>query len=150
MHYSVTLQTNHDYQPPKHLTTLFMEPSAHHQDAINALLTTLSDTAAEVRRLEKIAHALLYENDDQQGYHDQLRHKAIALSELAEKVSLSATLPPHLNTLIQERVGSISFEADRALRLDSVFYMSVLLYPEEYQEGTPNELENFINHLRIG
>lgn len=125
-----------------------MEPTGHQQNTIEALLATLREAAAEIRRLETIAHTLLYENGDQQAYHNQLRQKAIVLSELAEKVLLPDT-PPQINTQIQERVGSFSFEADRALKLDSVFYMAVLLYPEDYQEGMPNELENLIDQLLL-
>lgn len=117
------------------------------QDAKERLIQVLSDAAVEIRRLEVNARALLYEQGDQQGYRDHLRLKAIVLSELTEKMPRPDELPPHLNALCQERVGGFSFEADRALRLDSVFYMAVLLYPEDYQEGAANELENFISSL---
>lgn len=119
-----------------------------HQIVSKELMTILTAAAKEINNHEVTARACLYENNDRQGYHDQLRQKAIVLSELAKKVELCEDLPPRVKTLAQEKVGSFSFEADRALRLDSVFYMAVLLYPEEYQEGSPNELEDFIIHLR--
>lgn len=124
-----------------------MNLSGRYQIATETLVVILTSTADEVSRREATAKALLHENYDRQGYHDQLRQKAMVLSELAEKVGACDDLPPQLKTLVQERIGSVSFEADRALRLDSVFYMAVLLYPEDYQEGDPNELENFINSL---
>ena len=124
-----------------------MNLAGRYQIATEMLVAILTSTAHEVSRREAKAKALLHENYDRLGYHDQLRQKAMVLSELAEKVELCGDLPPQLKTLVQERIGSVSFEADRALRLDSVFYMAVLLYPEDYQEGDPNELENLINSL---
>lgn len=111
------------------------------------LISTLTAAATEINRLENKAKTLLYEHADQRGYHEQLREKAILLSELAEEATQLNDLSPQLKALVKERVGAFSFEADRALRLDSVFYMSVLLYPEDYLEGQPNELEDFINDL---
>ena len=118
-----------------------------HQLGFKELISILTAAAKNIYKHEITAKVLLYENNNRQGYHDQLRQKAIVLSELADNVALCGDLPPHIKAMAQERIGSFSFEADRAIRLDSVFYMAVLLYPEDYQEGTPNELENFINYL---
>jgi len=112
------------------------------------LITLLSRAAAEINELEVEAKRLLYENGDQQGYYLRLRQKAMLLSGLADAVAELAPLPPRVNTLIQEKLGGFSFEADRALRLDSVFYMGVLLCPEEHQEGGANELEMFVRSLQ--
>lgn len=125
----------------------FMKLSAEYQPGeVQRLIAILSDAAAEISRLETSAKTLLYEKGDKQGYHEQLRQKAILLCELAEEAQDDA-LPPQLKALVKERVGSFSYEAERALRLDSVFYMAVLLYPEGHQDGQPNELENLICHL---
>ena len=111
------------------------------------LIPLLSRTASEIATLEGEAKKLLYEIGDQQGYYLCLRQKAILLSGLVDAVTELGPLPPKLNALVQERIGGFSFEADRALRLDSVFYMSVLLCPEDHQEGGANELETFVNSL---
>jgi len=124
-----------------------MKLSERHQFVLQELISILTAAANTICRHEVTAKALLYERNDRQGYHDQLRQKAIVLSELEESADLCGDLPSHIKALIQERIGGFSFEAERALRLDSVFYMAVLLYPEDYQEGTPNELEKFINYL---
>lgn len=113
------------------------------------IISLLSATATEISELEGEAKRLLYGMGDTHGYHRLLRQKAILLSELADAVAELEAAPHPLQALIQERVGSFSFEADRALRLDSVFYMGVLLYPEEYQEGGSNELESLVNYLKI-
>lgn len=112
------------------------------------VITLLSSTATEINQIETEAKRLLYETQDREGYHRTLRQKAILLSGLADAVAEWEDLPPRCHALIKERVGAISFDADRALRLDSVFYMAVLLSPEEYQEGGPNDLEALIRDLR--
>ena len=124
-----------------------MELLEQHRLVLKELVSVMTAAANKISRHEITAKTLLYESSDREGYHDQLREKAIVLSELADNVALCDNLPLHLKALIQQRIGSFSFEADRALRLDSVFYMSVLLYPEDYLEGTPNELETFIKYL---
>jgi hypothetical protein len=112
------------------------------------LIALLSTAAVEVRNLEGEATRLLYDHGDQQGYTRQLRHKAILLSGLADAVAELGPLPPEIDALVRERIGGFSFEADRALRVDSVFYMSVLLWPEDAQQGESNELEALIRLLR--
>jgi len=114
---------------------------------MKSVLTYLSETALEVSRLDKEAKRLLYELGDQQGYTKQLRQKAKLLSELADAVAGLDPLPPPLDNLVQEKIGGFSFEAERALRLDSVFYMSVLLM-DECQEGEANDLETFVHFLQ--
>ena len=47
-----------------------------------------------------------------------------------------------------EALAEFSEEAGRALRLNSFFYMSALLYPEDHQPGTPNDLDNFLEEMR--
>lgn len=113
------------------------------------IITQLASASDEIRLLEEEAKRLLYECGDQQGYRDRLRQKAILLSGLADAVEEAVTdLAPQVQTMIQGQVGALSFDADRALRLDSIFYMAVLLYPEDHQEGGENDLEKLIAHLR--
>jgi hypothetical protein len=49
---------------------------------------------------------------------------------------------------IQEGLRRFARSAGTALSLNSVFYMSALLYPEDYCEGEPNDLEAFLEELR--
>jgi hypothetical protein len=130
------------YDPPKPIEKIPVSI------VMNEVITLLSSTCSEINELETEAKRLLYELGDTPGYHRLLRHKAILLSELADAVEELDAAPHPLHALVQERVGGFSFEADRALRLDSVFYMAVLLYPEEQHEGCGNDLEVLINHLK--
>lgn len=112
------------------------------------LLTTISSAAKEIHRLEDEAKTLLHDLGDNSGYRDRMRQKAILLSGLVDETAKLTDLPPQIQTLCQERIGSFSYEADRALRVDSVFYMAVLLCPEDHKDGMPNELDNFITDLQ--
>lgn len=49
------------------------------------------------------------------------------------------------------KAGLTSFErrAAQAYELSSIFYMSALLYPDDYKEGERNDLELFIDRLRM-
>jgi hypothetical protein len=70
------------------------------------------------------------------------------LSGLVDAVAELEPLPAAVDALVRERIGGFSFEADRALRVDSVFYMSVLLCLEDDQAGEGNELDALIRLLR--
>lgn len=39
--------------------------------------------------------------------------------------------------------------ASTALRIGSVFFMTALLYPEDYKPGDLNDLEAYIEELRV-
>lgn len=112
------------------------------------IVSLLDNAAQEINALEREAKQLLHETGNQQAYTLRLRQKALRLAGLIDELEGLDELPAHLRTMIQERVGSFSYEAERALRVDSIFYMSVLLYPENHADGTPNELEEFVAHLR--
>lgn len=127
-----------------------MELTKNHKDATTRLVKALTLALTEICALEQQSKTFLYDQGDQQGYHNLQRQKAIQLCGLQDELPLEEDLPSHLKILAQEKIGSLAFEAERALRLDSVFYMSVLLFPEDYQDGGENELENLINALKRG
>lgn len=115
---------------------------------LERLLTILASTAEDVKRLEDEAKRLLHRGGDTNGHRDQLRQKAILLSGLSDKAAELTDLPPRISAMVKERVGGFSFEAERALRVDSVFYMAILLCPEDHKDGMPNELDTLIGHLQ--
>ncbi|MDD5759796.1 MAG: hypothetical protein PHI06_12030 [Desulfobulbaceae bacterium] len=125
-----------------------MELTKPAENAIKNLVDLLSAAADEIRRCEETAKKLLYGENNQQAYRVKMRKKSLVLCDLAETVALCDDLPLPVKTLIREKIGSFSFEAERALRLNSVFYMAVLLHTEDHQEDSPNELENLIKSLR--
>ncbi|MDR0239148.1 MAG: hypothetical protein LBI88_02815 [Deltaproteobacteria bacterium] len=116
--------------------------------SLTALHSWLEERAREVRRIEGQAlHEL--ERENTQDYRDGMRRKAELLADLPRaSVPLTSGLPEDAARTIQEGLWRFARNAGNALSLNSVFYMSALLYPEEYREGEANDLERFLEELR--
>lgn len=113
------------------------------------LVQKLNDIAAQIRKLESEAAIALYENSDKNSYSEKLAKKAEILVELPTMCEeLTKDLSPEILSFIQDILGGISFSAGKALHLNSIFYMSALLYPEGYKDGDNNDLEDFIEKLQ--
>ena len=69
------------------------------------------------------------------------------LNELA--ASFYDGMPKDARAEFETGLNSFAMRAAQALELSSIFYMSALLYPENYREGDRNDLELFIDRLRI-
>jgi hypothetical protein len=88
------------------------------------------------------------EAGDTQSYIAGMRAKAELLAELGEDVKpLLAPLPGELRFKLALELDRFASGARTALRLNSVFYMSALLYPDEHREGMPDNLMAFIGRL---
>lgn len=108
------------------------------------VLDMVRETAQTIRQLEKDAQEALH------GQGDKEAHRAMML----EKCELLADLPEHAEPYLKSddavtdslRKGLKGFagRADMALNLESIFFMSALLYPDDYQDGDPNDLERFL------
>jgi len=130
------------YSPKPH------NPAMTNATSLSAFFSWLEERAHDVRRIEKQAlHEL--ERQHIQGYRDEMRRKAELLVGLP-KASLSVANGLHEDATqaIQEGLWRFARNAGNALSLDSVFYMSALLYPEDYHEGEANDLELFLEELR--
>jgi len=105
--------------------------------------------AAAVREIERRAARALYGEGDEAAYRGLMREKALRLLELPDTVAPELDgLEPDTAAMIRHQVGAFSYGAEKALRLDSVFYMSALLYPENHRDGEDNDLEAFVAALR--
>lgn len=108
------------------------------------------DTAcATVAQHEQEGKAAL-ERGDTPGYIAQMRSKADFLSCLAQNaVPLLGAFPDRdVAIRLSHALSRFSRSAGQALDLDSVFYMSALLFPEDHREGQPNDLECFAEQCR--
>lgn len=114
--------------------------------AMNDLRQLVSDMAQQVATLERQASEVLQKNYSEEAYRDIMRQKATLLASLGKLTApLIAQLPQTEQTaIIDERLMRFSQSASNALNLNSVFYMSALLFPEDHEDGTPNDLEQFI------
>jgi hypothetical protein len=111
---------------------------------ITKVLDMVRETAQAIRRLEKDALDALH------GRNDTNAHRAMML----EKCELLAVLPEHaepylkgddaVTDSLRQGLKGFARRADMALNLESIFFMSALLYPDDYQDGDPNDLERFL------
>ena len=115
---------------------------------LNEIVKELKQSAKQIRYLESEANAALYDQENRDQYHRLMVEKALILQNLPESLGVQMkSLDPKLALSLKNQIGAFSFSAAKALDLDSVFYMSALLYPEDYAEGDNNDLENFILQL---
>ncbi len=115
---------------------------------LTRVIKRLRQCALDIKRLETKASAVLTDNYDLELYHDLLKQKAEILRDIPELgQDLTGDLNDDLQKLLRDRLGGFSHAALKAMQLDSVFYMAALLYPEDYQPGAENDLENFIDTL---
>ncbi len=116
--------------------------------SIPTLRNALNDTAAQIRRIEAEAQRLLLLKNDPRGYKAAMREKCFLLEELPGLAAPELTdVDPGLRGRIGAALAEFARKAGQALSLESVFYMYALLYPEDYQDGQPNDLERFIAEM---
>lgn len=95
---------------------------------------------------EKTALELM-DKGDVNGYRDKMREKAEMLAALAKEAD-AADLPKAGLAAIRDQLENFSANASMALSLNSVFFMSALLYPDDHKPGQPDNLETLIAGLR--
>lgn len=84
-----------------------------------------------------------------EAFRDVMRKKAQLLAGMAKAGDAHVDdLPGNLREKARLRLARFAASAENALGLDSVFYMSALLFPEDYREGDPNDLELFRDEIR--
>ena len=113
---------------------------------ISEFVLWLEGRIHEVVRIEEEA-LLKLETGDSEGYRADMRGKAELLAALPKEAPL-ASLPSEIRYKAQTRIWDFARNAATALSLDSVFYMSALLYPDDHRRGEPNNLERFLEELR--
>lgn len=123
------------------MTTTFGAPAA--------LLRLLREKAGRVRALEAEAAGCLRKEDCRDRYAGLLGEKCLLLQELpAEAEELSEGMDAASRRRLMDGLESMAFRAGKALEFNSVFFMANLLYPDAYQKGQPNELEQFIQEFQ--
>lgn len=95
-----------------------------------------------LRNLEAEAERVLQKDKDTDKYKALMCQKAMFLQALpGEAEQYAAGLPGDVARAALEQLRRFSSNASHALSLDSVFYMSALLYPDNHVKGEPNNLE---------
>ncbi|GAB7079062.1 hypothetical protein [Megalodesulfovibrio paquesii] len=116
--------------------------------ALTTALALLRQTATQVRTLESQARAALDNGYDTAAHAAALDAKCAALIDLPQTITpLLQDIPKQYAEMINDQVRSMAMRAKQARSVQSVFYKASLLYPDDYQDGQPNELELFIDQL---
>ena len=124
-----------------------MQPNAG--KAIRAVLDAIEKEAVRIRTLEAEAKEALFERNDKQTYTLKLKEKTTTLMELPNTLEpLLVDLDVRAKEEIEQGLEGFAARAGNAWGLSSLFYMSALLYPDDYVEGDKNDLERFIDKLR--
>jgi small-conductance mechanosensitive channel len=106
----------------------------------------LMQTAAQIHALEaKKKQAIAADNKQQ--YLDCVREKAAILSNLYENAQKQDVSAVTNAKNILAALHGFSNSAKQALAVNSPWFMSELLYPEDYQENEPNNLDKLIENL---
>ncbi|OBQ54071.1 hypothetical protein SP90_06290 [Halodesulfovibrio spirochaetisodalis] len=113
------------------------------------LISVLSEEAEKVGKLESLAEELVQDSTNLQRYRAVLEEKARVLAGLAQRARpITKKMPEEDAAPLQHMLNKFSQSAATSLRIGSPFYMSALLYPQDHQQGQPNDLEIFIEQLR--
>lgn len=119
------------------------------KSAAAVLADFLEQRARAVRVLEAEAEGIIHGQGDQAGYAAKMREKALLLADLAgDAQGLVLALEPALAQAAGERLARFSESAATSLTVGSPFFMSALLYPDDYVQGSPNDLERYVAEVR--
>lgn len=123
------------------------EQRAASGEALARLIRWLQERRAAVMAVEREALQRL-ETGDTPGHNEKMREKAELLAALSEEAKpLLAPLPGEPRFNLALALERFSGSARNALQLDSVFYMSALLYPDDHKKGEPDNLLLFIERV---
>lgn len=109
----------------------------------------LEQSCLLVKRLEADAAQALHTGQEDI-YRARMLEKAQTLAHLERQGQpFLSTLAPDMQKSVAKRLQQFSASAFTSISLDSVFYMSCLLYPEDYVPGNPNDLEIFTDSISL-
>lgn len=115
-----------------------------------AMQLWLDGVCNSIRDLERAAEKALHQDEDEEAYREFMRRKALLLASLPEKGREALSMLPEAERpAAEERLHRFASSASNALSIGSVFYMSALLYPEDYTPGEPNDLELFARSFAV-
>ena len=117
------------------------------EQPLSGLIIWLRNRHAEVMATEAQALARL-DAGDTPGHNELMRRKAELLAAMAEDAKpLLEPLPGEARFNYALALEGFSASARMSLRLNSVFYMSALLYPDEHKPGQPDNLTLCIDRM---
>lgn len=113
-----------------------------------AMLEWLENRHAAIMACEREAYASM-DAGDIEAFRARMREKAENLASIfADSRDLLSALPDDLRSGLSGRLLSFANGAGNALSLDSVFYMSALLYPDDHKPGEQDNLARCMADFR--
>lgn len=126
---------------------LAVSPSMH---SVAVLSTWLRERHAAIKSREKDALSCLYADKDAISHRQLMMERAELIATLdVETKGMVAALPESIRDETAEKLQRFANGARNALRLDSIFYMSALLYPDEHKAGEPDNMELLLRGLDL-
>ncbi len=109
----------------------------------------LDERCAFLRHLETEAFEVMQKQGDEERYRQLMLQKTLFIAALPDEAAdLVKALPADKAQRVADRLGAFQRGAENALDLNSVFYMSALLYPDEHKPGDPNNLERLATEVK--
>lgn len=99
----------------------------------------LNERCAFLHNLESEANQALHQENDTPRYRELMQQKA-NVSCRHSRGNTSPVVPAGRQSPHGSQAPGQVYSAENALSIGSTFYMSALLYPEDYQEGQMNDL----------
>ena len=118
----------------------------HAQANIEIALDMAREAAQTIRQLEAAAMEALGRGDTAL-HRENMMEKCDILLDLPGNADPYLDGSDELTGKLRKGLAGFSRKAGQALDLESIFYMSALLYPEDYQEGEVNDLERFLGEF---
>ena len=118
---------------------------------MSSVQTLLTQAAETIRTLEREAQEALHGQGDKEAYTAKLTEKCHILLDLGDRLEEPLEAVRGKDSAeaarIEAQLDSYAQRANAALSLKSVFFMAALLYPDDYKDGEPNDLERFVESL---
>jgi hypothetical protein len=113
-----------------------------------AALDMARDAARRIRAIEAEASRALHEAGDTDAHRAGLTQKCLVLEALPEQAAeLMTGAAADDAAAFVAGLEDFARRAGMALSLESIFFMGALLYPEDYRDGDPNDLERFLDRF---
>lgn len=117
-------------------------------DATTTLAVWLRKRHSDIKGREADALACLNDEKDVIAHRQLMMERAELIATLdVETRELVEALPESIRDDTSATVRRFAEGARNALRIDSVFYMSALLYPDEHKKGDPDNMDSLIRFL---
>ncbi|GAB6039117.1 hypothetical protein JCM15519_36760 [Fundidesulfovibrio butyratiphilus] len=107
----------------------------------------IRQTAKTIRELEAQANRALLQQGDKITHRNNLLEKCELLMDLRDRAVPLVENNDPLSRRIRDGLEGFAKRANMAMNVDSIFFMGALLYPEDYEDGQPNDLERFLQSI---